>query len=294
MSRHASLTPGVVARAAAVLDEVAAQWPSDRYNTTLERLVSGTLEAQGHVPLSRVDLPPYGPDYAPGYVNADCDLFELAQGVKREQSARLCFYGPPGTGKTAFAGWLAHQIDRPLSVRRASDLLSPYVGETEHNIARAFDVTLREGAVLCIDEGDSFLRDRSLSHHSWEVTAVNEMLAQMERFSGILVISTNLVDTLDEAALRRFDAKILFRHLSTEQRRTCFLDRCRALGIADAEIETAFVRHLAKADTLSLGDFASVVRRHRLHPYQSAAEFGRALAAECVLKQRGAAAIGFV
>lgn len=294
MSRHASLTPGVVARAAAVLDGVGDQWSAERYNATLERLVSGTLEAQGHVPLSRVDLPPFGPDYALGYVNADCDLFALAQGVKREQSARLCFYGPPGTGKTAYAAWLAHEIDRPLVARRASDLLSPFVGETEHNIARAFEDALREGAVLCIDEGDSFLRDRSLSHHSWEVTAVNEMLAQMERFSGVLIISTNLVDTLDEAALRRFDAKILFRHLSATQRLACFIDRCRALGLHEDDIDTVFARQLAKADTLSLGDFAAVVRRHRLQPYQSAPDFARALAAECALKQRGSAPIGFV
>ncbi|EIM98549.1 ATPase AAA [Paraburkholderia hospita] len=294
ISRHASLTPGVVARAAAVLDEVSGQWPPERYNATFERLLSGTLEAQGHVPLSRVDSPPFGADYALSYVNADCDLFALAQGVKREQSARLCFYGPPGTGKTAFAAWLAHEIDRPLLARRASDLLSPFVGETEHNIARAFEETLREGAVLCIDEGDSFLRDRSLSHHSWEVTAVNEMLAQMERFSGVLIISTNLVDMLDEASLRRFDAKILFRHLSVDQRRACFTDRCHALGLHDADIDTVFTRQLGKADTLSLGDFAAVVRRHSLHPFQSAPDFALALAAECALKQRGAAPIGFV
>jgi SpoVK/Ycf46/Vps4 family AAA+-type ATPase len=294
MSRHGSLTPGVVARAASVLDEVAGQWPPERYNATLERLVSGTLEAQGHVALSRVDLPPFGPDYTLGYVNADWDLDALAQGVKREHSARLCFYGAPGTGKTAFAAWLAHEIDRPLLARRASDLLSPFVGETEHNIARAFDDALREGAVLCIDEGDSFLRDRTLSRNSWEVTAVNEMLAQMERFSGVLIISTNLVDTLDEAALRRFDAKILFRHLGAEQRRACFIDRCSALGLHHGDIDAVFTQQLAKADTLSLGDLAAVVRRHRLHPFQSASDFARALAAECALKQRGAAPIGFV
>lgn len=148
--------------------------------------------------------------------------------------------------------------------------------------------------MLCFDEGDSFLRDRSLGRHSWEVTAVNEMLAQMERFSGVLIISTNLVDTLDEASLRRFDAKILFRHMRADQRRACFTDRCRVLGLHVADIDIAFARQLAKADTLSLGDFAAVVRRNRLHPFQSAADFALALAAECALKQRGAAPIGFV
>lgn len=69
-------------------------------------------------------------------------------------------------------------------VRRASDLLSCWVGATEQNIARAFEEARKDDAVLLIDEADSFLQDRRGAGHSWEVTQVNEVLTQMENFEG--------------------------------------------------------------------------------------------------------------
>jgi len=68
-----------------------------------------------------------------------------------------------------------------------------------------------------LDEADSFLRDRKNSRHSWETTQVNELLVQMENFKGIFICSTNLMNDLDAAALRRFDFKLEFTYLKTEQ-----------------------------------------------------------------------------
>ena len=62
----------------------------------------------------------------------------IVQALDRRGSGSLCFYGPPGTGKTAFAEVLAEALDRELVARQASDLVSPYVGETEQNLARLF------------------------------------------------------------------------------------------------------------------------------------------------------------
>ena len=81
----------------------------------------------------------------------------------------------------------------PLLVRRASDLLSMFVGEVEKNIARAFREAEDDGALLLIDEVDSFLQDRRGAQRSWEVTQVNEMLTQMEGFAGVFIASTNLL-----------------------------------------------------------------------------------------------------
>lgn len=292
MSTHDALTPGVVARAASVLQQVADDWAPQRFGEALERLVSGTLEAQGHAPLATPAVLPTTGDYDLRYLNVECNLAALAQGVLRTRSARLCLYGPSGTGKSAFAAWLAENMDCPLLLKRASDMISPFVGETEQNIARVFREALRERAVLLIDEADSFLSDRAFGGHSWEITAVNEMLTQVEHFNGVLVMSTNLFDTLDAAALRRFDAKLRFGYLRAEQAGAFFGERCTALGLGAPDPENQSL--VARLGTLTPGDFAAVIRRHGLSPMCSVAEFARALVDECRAKQRGTAPIGFV
>lgn len=98
----------------------------------------------------------------------------------------------------------AWRLSYPLHQKRASDLLSPLVGQAEKNIAAAFREAASAGAVLMVDEVDSFLQDRAKAQRPWEVTQVNEFLTQMEQFEGIFIASTNLMDGLDAAAMRRF------------------------------------------------------------------------------------------
>ncbi|MFT4089199.1 MAG: AAA family ATPase, partial [Asticcacaulis sp.] len=93
----------------------------------------------------------------------------------------LLLTGPPGTGKTALAHHLAHVLERPLLVKRASDLMSKWVGETEQNIAGAFEEARRQEGVLLFDEADSLLFDRTRARLSWEVGQVNEMLTWLDR-----------------------------------------------------------------------------------------------------------------
>ena len=100
--------------------------------------------------------------------------------------------------------------------------MSPYVGETKRNIARLFNTLDAEHSILLLDEVDSLLRDRTQAQRSWELTQVNELLQQMERFNGIFIAATNLMTQLDTAALRRFDFKLEFRPLSEAQRLSLF------------------------------------------------------------------------
>ncbi len=86
-----------------------------------------------------------------------------------------------------------------------------YVGQSEQNIARMFEQASQEDAVLVLDEADSLLRDRRGVNQSWEVTQVNELLMQMENFDGLFICSTNLMDDLDQASLRRFAIKVEVR-----------------------------------------------------------------------------------
>ena len=122
----------------------------------------------------------------------------------------ILFYGPPGTGKTALAKHLAHLLGRELSMRRASDLLDPYVGGTEQNIASAFANAQQDGDILVIDEADSFLNNRDNVRQGWEKTQINEFLTALESFSGICICTTNRRDGMDPAAMRRFSFKIPF------------------------------------------------------------------------------------
>jgi SpoVK/Ycf46/Vps4 family AAA+-type ATPase len=183
----------------------------------------------------------------------------IIQALGNKGRGTLIFYGNPGTGKTALAEHISKKIERPLFIRRASDLVSKWVGETEQNMAAMFEDAERERAVLLLDEADSFLQNRGLAQRNDEVTEVNEMLQGMERFNGIFICTTNLLDRIDEAALRRFTFKLKFKPLTTVGREKMFV--AEALN-GDASALTASAR--AALNDLSLltpGDFAAVKRQ---------------------------------
>lgn len=158
-------------------------------------------------------------DYNDSLVNADTDIIDLTNKIKScgKLNFSLCLYGEPGTGKSLYARYLAKQIGVPVILKRASDLLNMYVGETEHLIAAAFAEAKSKGAMLIFDEADSFLQNRNNAVRSWQITQVNEMLTWMESHEYPFVCTTNLLDTLDEASLRRFTFKIKFDFLNKEQ-----------------------------------------------------------------------------
>ena len=202
--------------------------------------------------------------YRADCVNTDCDLVEVADALSASPSARLCLYGPPGTGKTEWARELAQRLSRQLLVRRASDLLDKYVGGTEARIRAAFEQAQAEGAILLIDEADSFLQARDGAKAHWETSMVNEMLTAMESFDGIFVASTNLQDRLDAASARRFDFKVKFSPLDATQARQLFGDLLDRIGVPKEETPPAISFDALAGATP--GDFANVARQVRLAP----------------------------
>ncbi len=209
------LAPAVLTTASRVAEAVGLEEGRINEDDVVD-LIDNTLAAQrfGRVPKDAILLPDF---YDPTFVNADLDLSALPQGLREAGTARICLYGPPGTGKTAYAAWIARTLDRPLLRKTIAELTSCYVGETEKIIASVFREADRSGAVLLFDEADSLLRDRTLAARSWEATQVNEMLAQLEAFEGYFIATTNLLDALDAASLRRFDLKAKFDFLKPEQ-----------------------------------------------------------------------------
>lgn len=286
----ADLTPGVVQRAASVVQVVAEAAPGLDVTRSMELLIDQTLQAQGHSRL-RVALNPGG-HFDPACINSDFDPVQLVAGLRAHQSARICLYGPPGTGKTACAQWIARELELSLQVRRASDLLSPYVGVAEKQIAAAFQEAQEAGAALLIDEVDSFLQDRAKARQGWEVTQVNEFLTQLESFSGVLLTSTNLIDGFDPAAMRRFDLKAKFDFLRSGQARRLLQSHLGAIGKVEAT--AGELARLDRCDVLTPGDFAAVARQHRFRPFETPSDWITALENECRHKLgRSRPAIGF-
>jgi transitional endoplasmic reticulum ATPase len=286
------LAPAVVQRAARVVRTIQDVLPAHRTSAVIERLIESTLEAQGHGGLSQVEAAALPASYDPRHIAADVNLGEVAAGIVQAKAGRICLYGPPGTGKTAFGRWLATQMDVPLHAKKVSDIVSPYIGQTERNLAKVFREAAAEGAVLLLDEVDSFLQDRQRAQRSWEVTAVNEMLTQMETFPGVFIASTNLMDGLDQAALRRFDLKVKFDYLRPTQAWDLFEVHRQSLGLPEPDNTTR--SSVERLGNLTPGDFAAVTRQNRFRPLGSAEAMAAALEAECRLKNGARMAVGFL
>ena len=280
LAKNRFVAPAVVSNASLVVSNLNTK---DK-NKAFERVISNTLKAQGYDEIEKdekpsVDLPS---SYDPNFVNSDCDLNELMQGIKASKNARICLYGVPGTGKSAYAKFIAKSLKKPIIIKKGSDLLSMFVGGTEKNIALAFKEAKEKHAVLVFDEVDSFLQDRSMAARSWEITQVNEMLVQMESFDGIFIATTNLIDNLDKACLRRFDLKLEFGYLLPEQAQNLFKKECTLLKV---KFDEDVIKKVSSLGLLAPGDFASVRRQAKFRPIKNGDDFYQRLELEVALKK---------
>ncbi|NJD07801.1 MAG: AAA family ATPase [Methylococcaceae bacterium] len=229
-------------------------------------------------------------DYDLRHINPDADVAALIDGLARCGTGSCLLYGPPGTGKSALAHHLARSLDRPLLKKAASDLLDPWVGATEQKLAAMFEEAAAGGAVLFLDEADSFLRARSGARQSWEVTQVNELLQQMESFEGLFICATNFLQITDDAALRRFDHKIRLGYLRPEQREDLLLRVAATFELADCgELSPAMRARLQRLHNLAMGDFATLLRQAARggHRPRTLDDLVMALERECRIKPDG-------
>lgn len=253
------LSPGLIERVARV-DALLGPTAQAVREQRLERLLSHTLRAMDLPHRPQEQLGRLG-EYDLNLLNTSLPLVPLLDGLRRHGQGRLCLYGPPGTGKSAFAAYVAEVLERPLVYGTVADLLNCYVGETEKRIGALFREAEASGAVLLLDEADSLLRDRQAAQHSWEVTQTNQLLLCMERFCGVLICATNLMDQLDVAALRRFDVKLKFEYLTLAQAEHLCGTLLETTLSAD---DTRRLRQGLKPLTnLTPGDFAVVRRKLR-------------------------------
>ncbi|OBX47367.1 AAA family ATPase [Haemophilus haemolyticus] len=271
-----SLTPAILSRTIRVAKEL----NTSNFAETLLMMFNQTLKSQNKPKIEPLVLGKA--DYNLDYVACNDNIHRISEGVKRSKKGRICCYGPPGTGKTAWAAWLAEQLDMPLLLKQGSDLLNPYVGGTERNIAQAFEQAKADNALLVLDEVDTFLFSREGAERSWERSQVNEMLTQIERFEGLMVVSTNLIEVLDPAALRRFDLKLKFDYLTLPQRLDFAKQQAEILGLPLLSEED--LSQIESLNLLTPGDFAAVARRHQFSPFQKVQDWLSVLQGECEVK----------
>lgn len=272
LAKNRAITPALISGATKVVSNLS----HENKDEAFKNLIKSSLKAQGFVTAKKkgkkdknkeINLPQ---NYDVSLINASVNLKELAKGIKESKNARLCLYVPAGTGKSAYAKFIAKSLNGKLIIKKASDLIDCYAGNTEKNIANAFKEAKDQNAVLVFDEIDSFLQDRNKAIRSWEITQVNEMLVQMEGLDGVFIATTNLMEGLDRASIRRFDMKVEFGYMDGTQAAKLLQKDCESLGIS---VDKTAKNSVAKIKFLTPGDFAAVARSAKFSPILSAGEF---------------------
>jgi transitional endoplasmic reticulum ATPase len=140
----------------------------------------------------------------------------------------MLLYGPPGCGKTFFAKHFAEEVGFNFMLATPSTLKSRFINATQENIAKMFEEAEKNApTIIFIDEINELLPNRDSDAHEMAKSAVNEMLAQMDRTGekGIFIIgATNYPDMIDPAMLRagRLDKKFYLPPPDFEARKAMF------------------------------------------------------------------------
>lgn len=174
---------------------------------------------------------------------------------------RALFYGPPGTGKTLAATLLGKKNHMDVYRVDLSMIVSKYIGETEKNLARVFDLAENRNWILFFDEADALFGKRTSTNTSNDRHANQEvayLLQRIEDFPGTVVLATNLRSNIDEAFSRRFQSVIYFP-MPTEELRAELWRKMLPKEWLGKDAEELI--GIAAKTELSGGSIANVVRR---------------------------------
>ncbi|KAH8889212.1 P-loop containing nucleoside triphosphate hydrolase protein [Thozetella sp. PMI_491] len=152
-------------------------------------------------------------------------------------------HGPPGVGKTLTAECVAEYVQRPLYSVSSGDL-GVDSSTLNDKLTKIMDMTSTWGAVLLIDEADVFLERRSL-HELHRNAMVSVFLRVMEYYKGILFLTTNRVNTFDDAFKSRIHVPIRYTDLSIDSRTQIWRNFCSMVP-SGVDIGEADFKKLAK------------------------------------------------
>lgn len=200
---------------------------------------------------------------------------------------RSLFYGPPGTGKTLAATLLGKRNGMDVYRVDLSMIVSKYIGETEKNLARVFDLAENRNWILFFDEADALFGKRTSTNTSNDRHANQEvayLLQRIEDFPGIIILATNLRSNIDEAFSRRFQSVIYFP-MPTEELRAELWRKMLPSDWLDNDAEE--VINMAARTELSGGSIANVVRRCALYIVRSGTrQLDRTILKEALEKEK--------
>jgi len=178
--------------------------------------------------------------------------------VWNESGISVLFAGPPGTGKTMGAEILAIKLDLPMYRIDLSQVVNKYIGETEKNLKRVFDVADVSDMILFFDEADSLFGRRtevSDAHDRYANLEISYLLERMERFKGLAILATNRKKDLDEAFLRRLRYIVDFPLPDAQERKKIW----RQVVPEHADSSQLEFEFLAEQFPLSGGNIRSIV-----------------------------------
>jgi hypothetical protein len=141
------------------------------------------------------------------------DTLAAAFGAPSGAGVRALFAGPSGTGKSLAARLLASALGKDLYRLDLAAVVNKYLGETEKNLGRVLGGAEALDVVLLIDEGDALLSRRTdvqTSNDRYANLETDYLLQRLEIFEGILVVTTNAEQRVDEAFERRLDVVVDF------------------------------------------------------------------------------------
>ena len=224
--------------------------------------------------------------------------------TKKGVDAKIIFYGPAGTGKTMSALSLAKSLKKQVLSFDCSKILSKYVGESEQNVRKIFDTyksickEAKIEPVLLLNEADQFLSSRMESGTSSADKMHNQMqnifLEQIERFEGVLIATTNFLQSLDSAFSRRFDFKIEFKKPNFNERLIIWqkimpenanfeenfsLNELAKFELSGAQItlvlkNTALKVAVRDDDVFTLRDFVDEIKKEQISAFDSDKKVG--------------------
>jgi len=195
------------------------------------------------------------------YADQVFDEWDLSARVGYGRGVIALFSGPPGTGKTMLAGVVARKLGLDMYKVDLSQVVSKWVGETEKQLARIFELAERAHAVLLFDEADSLLAKRTkveTSNDRHGNLAVNYLLQRFEAYDGVAILTTNRAKSLDEAVSRRLTMHLRLEIPEEDERKSLWRSFMPAtLPIAnDVDID-----RLARDHELAGGNIKNVAVR---------------------------------